>query len=270
MRISTPEIEYYLKIHQQQSGTPWLLMLHGFMGSGRVFNRLMPFLKSYCNPVTLDLAGHGKTGHATGDERFSTRNLVNDLDFIIGQLPNQPLYVYGYSMGGRLAFQYAALHNNKLKGLILESSTCGYHTQKEARERKRADRKRAHEIEQNFQQFLNHWRQLPLFNTGRSPDAKLIQIYKQVQEQQSNVQMARCLRGFGTGCMPLCQHRIKKVDLPVLLMAGEADKKFKAINTAMHGLLPKSDLAIVPQAGHRIHLNRPELLAEHIHQFISK
>lgn len=270
MRICTSDIEYHLKIHQNQADKPCVLMLHGFMGSGKVFDHLMPLLKSHYNPVTLDLAGHGKTGIAFDDGRFSTQNLANDLDKIIKQLPSIPSYLYGYSMGGRLAFQYAANFGRYLKGLILESSTCGFNSEAEAAERRKVDNARANEIEKDFEGFLEHWRQLPLFNTGRKPDAELFEIYKEVQQNQSNIQMARCLRGFGTGTMPLCQHSIKKIDLPVLLIAGEKDEKFRKINNDMHRLLPKSELAIVPEASHRIHLNRPKLLAQYIIQFISK
>jgi len=245
-------------------------MLHGFMGSGRVFDHLMPLLMSHCNPVTVDLAGHGKTGSAFDADRFSTQNLVNDLTIIMDHLPSRTIYVYGYSMGGRLAYQYAVNFGKYLHGLILESSTCGFNSVTEAAERRNVDNARANEIEKDFELFLEQWRKLPLFNTGRKPDQRLLEIYKEIQQRQSKVQMARCLRGFGTGTMPLCQHSLKKLDLPVLLIAGEEDEKFRAINNNMHRLLPKSDLAIVSEAGHRIHINRPKRLAQHIIQFISK
>ena len=51
--------------------------------------------------------------------------MINDLDLIIDDVAKRhavPLVLFGHSMGSFIAQQYAILHGNKLKGLILSGS----------------------------------------------------------------------------------------------------------------------------------------------------
>ena len=91
---------------------------HGFMGSGEDFSPLRKCVK--VSLQTPDLVGHG--GHSS----------LNPKDF---ELEQQLLYwstripqgtiLLGYSMGGRLALQFALRYPKKLSGLILIGATPG-------------------------------------------------------------------------------------------------------------------------------------------------
>ena len=50
--------------------------------------------------------------------------------------------------------------------------------------------------------------------------------------------------------------------MPVTLIAGERDIKFTAIAYEMAELLPDARVAIVPRAGHAVHLERPDAIVE--------
>jgi pimeloyl-ACP methyl ester carboxylesterase len=60
--------------------------------------------------------------------------------------------------------------------------------------------------------------------------------------------------------------RLPELDLPVTLIVGERDAKFRAIAESMRERLPRAELTVVPGAGHAAQLERPELVAAAIYQ----
>jgi len=268
MILSVDDIRYSVTVHRDQPDLPHLLMLHGFMGSSRVFEHLLPRLDSFCNPVTVDLLGHGMSDTPDNAMRFSARYQVRDLDTLIRKLDKLPLFLYGYSMGGRLALQYVVRHSERLAGLILESATAGLEDPGERAERRQADEQRALEIENDFAAFRKEWAKLPLFDNGIAVPEELSNIYRTVREGQEPRAMAASLRTFGTGTMPQMWDRLKELDLPVLLLAGAADSKYCSICSDMNKLIPGSRFESVENAGHRVHLENPEKLVERVKIFI--
>ncbi|NBC02480.1 MAG: alpha/beta fold hydrolase, partial [Bacteroidetes bacterium] len=173
---------YRCTIHQSEHDLPYLLMLHGFMGSGSVFDHLLHDLYAFCNPITIDLAGHGQTGSPNEPKYYSAKRQVLQLHSIIRRLKFGNLYIYGYSMGGRLAFQLFASHPELFSGVIIESSHCGMVSKSERTERQALDDKRAQKIEQNFEGFIKEWTTLPLFE--QTPDEMKL-VYNEIMKSQN-------------------------------------------------------------------------------------
>lgn len=257
MHLYSNSFYYYCKIHQAKPGLPYLLMLHGFMGSGKVFNHLLNDLSSFCNPITIDLAGHGQTQSPEDPTFYTAKRQVQQLNSVIQRLQFENLYLYGYSMGGRLAFQLSTSHPKLFSGVIIESSHCGLDSETEGSDRQKLDEERAEQIEQNFKVFVNDWIQMPLFQ--HTPD-QMKSVYVEVMKSQNPKTLSASLRGFGTGGMPSVCDKISEINLPLTLVAGEMDPKYVERMTAIHETLESSILKIVKNAGHRVHADRPEEL----------
>lgn len=257
MRLYTDSFYYHCAIHQSKPHLPYLLMLHGFMGSGNVFNHLLDELSFFCNPVTVDLAGHGQTESPDDPKFYTAQRQINQLHSIIQRLQFDDLYLYGYSMGGRLAFQLIASHPNLFSGVMIESSHCGIDSESERSNRQKTDEKRAEQIEENFEKFVDDWTHLPLFQ--HTPD-EMKSVYKKVMQAQNPNTLIASLRGFGAGVMPSVCSKMTESDLPLTLIAGELDDKYVKKMTAIHEITVGSNLKIVENAGHRVHADQPEEL----------
>lgn len=234
-------------------------MLHGFMGSGRVFDHLIPELKSFSNPITIDLVGHGGTRTPDNPELYKTENQVSQLSSILNRLRFEPLCLYGYSMGGRLALQLATAHSDFFSALILESTHCGLPSQKEKEQRAKTDQKRAEDLLNNKQRFLEKWSSLPLFTQTPEPYKTL---YREISEKQDAKNMAYSLLEFGSGVMPAVCHNLPMLQMPVHLVAGSQDPAYVSRMTKMSGQITDSHLHIVQSAGHRVHTDQPVKLLE--------
>jgi 2-succinyl-6-hydroxy-2,4-cyclohexadiene-1-carboxylate synthase len=268
MYLAINGARYYIKKYRSDPEKPGLLLFHGFMGSGRSFRTALPYLETFSNPVTVDLLGHGKTEGADSEKLFTIDCQIVDIRRLIERLFETKPFLYGYSMGGRLALRYALTFPQTIRGLILESATYGLDDQQAIHERKKLDEKRAQAIEHNFSSFLDRWQKLPLFQSNLPRNEEAIESYKTIQQQQNPQQMANSLRGFGTAQMPSVKDELSTLHLPVLLLAGKADLKYVEIMKNMHRELPMSELYIAPDAGHRIHLENPEVLSAVIEKFI--
>lgn len=267
MNIRVRGISYHFDIRQEIETLPNLVLLHGFMGSGRQFDHLIPELKKFCNPITIDLLGHGNTEGAELHYRFSSKEQVADLTKLISEQLQLPLFLYGYSMGGRLALQLALHRPDLYKGLILESSTFGIEGETEQQARQSLDARRSDAITGNFKDFLEDWAKMPLFNSA-NPAPELIEKMNEIQQNQNPFWLANSLQGFGTGTMPCVRDRLGEIPIPVQLLVGGKDSKFLHINRQMEKELREPELAVVKDAGHRVHLDRPEELIAQLKNFI--
>ena len=58
--------------------------------------------------------------------------------------------------------------------------------------------------------------------------------------------------------MPSLWERLPELDVPVDLVVGERDAKFRAIAEKMAYALPHATVTVVPDAGHAVHLEAPD------------
>ena len=73
--------------------------------------------------------------------------------------------------------------------------------------------------------------------------------------------LAAALRGLGTGVMDPLWERLAQLKIPVTLVVGERDEKFRAIAERMATALPDPRVEVVPGAGHAVQLERPDAVA---------
>jgi 2-succinyl-6-hydroxy-2,4-cyclohexadiene-1-carboxylate synthase len=59
------------------------------------------------------------------------------------------------------------------------------------------------------------------------------------------------------------------VAAPTLVMAGALDEKYVGLARAMSARLPQAQLAIVPAAGHTVHLEQPQEFDRLVLDFLS-
>ncbi|MFU8811895.1 MAG: alpha/beta fold hydrolase [Balneolaceae bacterium] len=262
----TPSHTCYIRELDTRPGLPFLLMLHGFMGSHDVFDALTIHLRSFCNPVLVDLPGHGLSSHHADPKRYETERLAGEMLSIVDRFQFEPLFLYGYSMGGRLAQQMAIRQPEWFRGLLLESSHCGIEDEAEREQRKVWDEEQAKQLLSEPDAFSESWSRLPLFGSDADQHPEQTGIIR----TQHPPAMAAVMRGFGAGSMPPICRELASLNLPALWLAGEQDKKYVQRGVQMAELNHRFVFKSVLEAGHRIHLNQPERLAAHIKSFIQR
>lgn len=266
MILIADNISYHCEIHSNDPEKPWLLMLHGFLGTGRSFSHLTEQFQTFCNPVTIDLAGHGKTVTPPDPSFYFAERQREQLVSILRRLSLKPLYIYGYSMGGRLAFQLLKTNSRLFKGAIIESSHCGIRSDQERNSRIDIDRARAADIRTHYREFVTNWMDMPMFlKSSMEQDSP----YFNSMFQQNPENMACSLLGFGAGGMPPVCSSLSELSIPMLLIAGELDKTYREKMVAISRLNKNFKFETVKGAAHRVHYDQPDILLNVIYRFIS-
>jgi 2-succinyl-6-hydroxy-2,4-cyclohexadiene-1-carboxylate synthase len=151
---------------------------------------------------------------------------------------------------------------------VLESASPGLKTQGDRVERTQRDIELAQELEKSdFSSFLSNWYNQPLFvSLKKHPEFKSL-IASRLQNHP--LELAKSLRNMSTGCQPYLWEELKKNRNPLLLLVGEYDAKFIAINSEMARLCKSAKLEIVNNCGHNIHFENPKIFVENVQFFLT-
>lgn len=194
----------------------------------------------------VDLPGHG----------LAVDDVDGGIDTIGSRLvglAGRGTYV-GYSMGGRIALAAAATGAPGIERLILVGATPGIEDPHERAERARLDGERAQQVERvGVDAFLDEWLAMPMFARLPSDEAGLAH-----RRRNTAAGLAHSLREYGTGAQTPLWDALARIDVPVLVLAGELDTKFSEIGLRMAAALPRARFATVPGAGHAAHTERPD------------
>lgn len=242
--------------------SPPLIFLHGFTGSKANWLPLMESIPGR-HLIAVDLLGHGETESPDSPARYMIREAAEDLAAFCEELALPAVDLCGYSMGGRLALYFALAHPECVRRLILESASPGLAEDGERLARRLSDEALAERIlSSGLPAFVDYWERLPLFASQVSLPPETRQRLHTLRLQNSPLGLANSLRGMGTGVQFSLWPRLAELTMPVLLLAGELDQKFTAINRQMATAIPACRLVIMPGAGHTIHLEQQQAFRE--------
>jgi 2-succinyl-6-hydroxy-2,4-cyclohexadiene-1-carboxylate synthase len=231
---------------------PNIYGLHGFMGTGQDFSLLANHLDNAFTAV--DLIGHGLSESPTEEAPY---RLMAQLGFLQHYLPKHSILM-GYSMGARLALQFACRSNNPPKALILVSGTAGLHSEREIEERLRWDQEMSSSIVRDgVPQFVERWQETPIIQSQKNIKKSHYEVMRSNRLRQSPIGLSNSMRFFGAGSMPHCWDLLASLSIPVLLIVGGQDEKYIDLSLSMLDLIPNASLAVIPNVGHCAHLEDP-------------
>jgi 2-succinyl-6-hydroxy-2,4-cyclohexadiene-1-carboxylate synthase len=259
-----------LRLHVAVGGDgPPLVLLHGFTGSAEAWDPVWAPLAACCTLIAVDLPGHGRSDAPANPERYALPRFADDLARVLDSLGLERVAVLGYSMGGRAALHFALGHPASVAALLLESTSPGIADERERRERATADTALAAAIERDgIDAFVARWEALPLWASQRAlSDSERARLHAQRLRNRPRG-LANSLRSAGAAVEPSLESRLSEMRAPALLVAGALDAKYVAIGRELERLLPSARLAIVPDAGHAVHLERPGELVAVVMEFL--
>lgn len=231
--------------------------VHGFTQTSRSWNDIISALGPRFDCTALDAPGHG--------ENFeSTCSLQECGEFIARTMPSGVLV--GYSMGARMALHAALNHPEKISALVLISGTAGLESEQERIDRVASDEALANHIESvGVEQFISEWLQNPLF-AGLSEENQ----HRSDRLRNTATGLGNSLRFAGTGTQQPLWDQLHTLSMPVLLIAGQHDQKFVDIAKRMQSRIPHSELVIIPNSGHTVHLENTDDFLRVLTDFLSR
>ena len=245
---------------------PSIFAFHGFMGVGEDFE---PFADACgLDFETPDLIGHGSF-QCDDPMHYS---LDAQLEYWFGRIPEGSILI-GYSMGGRLALQFACRYPDLLSGLVLIGTTPGIADLDERKIRQKWDGSQVDRIrELGVEGFYNEWQRLPIIATQQRIDPDIQTKMKANRLAQSIEGLATSMTHFGTGTMPDCWDALPNLTVPTLLMVGDEDAKYRGLASQMMDRLSKDSVeyAVISCGGHCAHLESMSESAHVLKQWLKR
>lgn len=243
--------------HQSQ-GKP-LVLLHGLLGSQNDWAALLPFLQDIpgIRPLTLDLPYHGQSRHI-GCEHFAEMRqiLARTLEQRLG---DESFYLLGYSLGGRIALDYALnMRPKNLKGVLLEGANIGLNREEARVVRRQNDEAWARRFAtEAIETVLADWYQQAVFSD------LTFAARRQLIEKRSHNDggaIAEMLRATGLAR----QDFLLPGDEQIQFIVGEKDAKFRQMCETYH-----LSHRLIANAGHNTHIANPLAFARVVAEFMS-
>jgi 2-succinyl-6-hydroxy-2,4-cyclohexadiene-1-carboxylate synthase len=230
-----------------------VVLLHGFTHTGASWDPVVAALAESYRALAPDIRGHGS---ASGREPVTLDGVLGD----VAELAPDRFTLVGYSMGGRIALHAALAFGDRVDRLALVGASPGIADPAERAARRAADERLADEVERmTIEEFAHRWAQTPVL-AGQPPAVAAAIDADRRRNQPAG--LARALRGLGTGTLASLWERLPELEMPVTLVVGERDEKFTAIADQMARGLSDASVIAVAGAGHAVHLEAPERVAE--------
>jgi pimeloyl-ACP methyl ester carboxylesterase len=261
----TPEPIATTYVHQGSGNTP-ILLIHGFDSSVFEFRRLLPLLAEKNETWAVDLLGFGFTERAAGFP-FSATAIGSHLYYFWKTLISQPVILIGASMGGAAAIDFTLNHPESVKKLVLIDSA-GF------------------AITSNKGKFLIPPLGALATSFLRNPKIRQkISVNAYFDENLASVDAQTCAalhlempnwnqaliaftksggyRGFGK--------KLSQIQQQTLILWGKQDRILGIADAAkFESAIANSQLIWIPDCGHVPHLEKPQITAQHILDFIAK
>ncbi|MGM3186083.1 2-succinyl-6-hydroxy-2,4-cyclohexadiene-1-carboxylate synthase [Musicola paradisiaca] len=247
------------QVGQARPGAPWLVILHGLLGSGDDWQPLLPHLADW--PVLLvDLPGHGLSRDCRTD---GFPDVSRQLNALLAQQGIETYWLMGYSLGGRIAM-YHACHGDSsgLRGLLVEGGHPGLTTAAEREARALHDAGWAQRFRREpIGQVLADWYRQPVF--ADLSDAQRAALTERRAHNQGNA-VADMLEATSLSRQPLLAEPLCRLNIPFGYLCGSLDNKFQALAARY-----RFRLLTVDGAGHNAHQANPAAFGARIREFVS-
>ncbi|OIK11367.1 alpha/beta hydrolase [Bacillus sp. MUM 116] len=243
------------------NGTP-IILLHGFCGSSRYWEEVIPSLTKNYRIIAPDLPGHGETSVFKDSE--SIELFADVIKEFLDNLKIDKITMFGHSLGGYIALAFAEKFSERLNGFSLIHSTA-FPDSEEAKKGRDAN---ADKVKQSGIRALIDGLVPKLF----SPE--------NVEKKAEYVEMAKQI-GYTTppdgaiGTLAAMKNRpdrnsvLDNTTLPVLLIAGEDDQiipKEKTFSVSK----PNIKQEVIKDSGHMSMYENPNVLIAEITKFLKE
>jgi pimeloyl-ACP methyl ester carboxylesterase len=258
-----------------------VFLLHGFQDTGDTFQFLVDAFEKDWPLFALDWRGFGWSAWAQDGYWFP--DYVADLDALLTQLcADEPARLIGHSMGGNIASLYAGLRPGRvrcivnLEGVGLPRTAAD---QAPARLRQWLDQIRSVPRSKNYDSF-EQLASIILFRYPRITPAQSEFIARAWGRLDDDGRVRLLGDARHRWVNPVLYKREdaeaiwREIRAPMLLLLGRDSELLARLGsdgseTALRAMIPGSEVAYIEDAGHMLHIEKPQVIAPLIESFLS-
>jgi len=259
------------------SGEETLVLIHGLGTNAKAWNQNIAALAEHFRVIALDLPGYGKSDK--GYFKFSMGFHAEVIAGLLDALNIEKAVLVGHSMGGQIAMTAALNYPDKISKLVLIAPAgLERFTEGEAAWFKKA-------VNPTFV------KETPIRNIDANAKSNFYEMPDEAEFLITERIQMRKADGFELYCYAVAKNveamvdgpvyeRLEEIVQPTLIIFGENDALIP--NPYLHGgftsdigaigkeKIPNSRLEMIPECGHLVPMEKPELTNRLIEEFIKK
>lgn len=244
--VRVRDIEMYYRNHGRPDGEP-LVLLHNFTSTGRVFDPVLGQLGEKYRLIVPDWRGHGRTTNPGGEITHS--ELAKDIAAFAAAIGLDRAHYCGLSSGGMQLLFLAIEQPRLIHSLTLVSANYNFDEFVKSRVRKIRDN--------DGPKWVNRLNALHEETHGPDYANTVLDLWVKSVHQPDE--------------LPFTPTELGKITCPTLILQGDRDEFFPIrVPVTMYQSIKNAELCILPNCGHMVPVESPNLFLITMIDFISR
>jgi pimeloyl-ACP methyl ester carboxylesterase len=249
--VNGKQISYWTGKRGILEGRETVLFIHGAGGRQYSWSYQKGYFEKEFNPTIMELPGHGES---EGEGEQEIVKYAEHVEAFLKALGLHKAFLVGHSMGGAIVQTLALSHPERIKGIVLVGTGA----------RLKVLPTILNGIKDDFEETV---RRVSQFAYSRKAPPTLIErgIAEMLQSRPE------ILYGDYLACDRFdLMSEIEKIVLPTLIVCGEDDQLAPVkYSQFLQSRIKGSKMEILPNAGHMVMMEAPQLFNEKIREFIA-
>jgi 3-oxoadipate enol-lactonase len=235
---------------ERGQGAPVLLIM-GLGLPSDMWHRTRPLLEARYRTITLDNRGAGRSDVPSGP--YSLATMASDAAAVLDAAGVSGAHVFGVSMGGMIAQEFAVQYPSRVRSLILGcTAPGGPHAVRAEPAALQMLTSRATMTDEEFSDAV-----LPFIHDAHTPRERIEEDL--VIRRRWNPSVKGYLAQLQGIMAWEVYSRLQQVTAPTLAVHGETDRLVPPGNSrVIAGRIPNAKLVMIPRAGHIFTTDQPE------------
>jgi pimeloyl-ACP methyl ester carboxylesterase len=252
VRIEGKQISYWTGRKGLLEGRETVLFIHGAGGGQYTWSYQKSYFEKQFNPLVIELSGHGESG---GDGEQEIERYVEHVYSFLKAVDLQKVFLVGHSMGGAIVQTLALTHPEVIKGIILVGTGAKLKVLPVILDG----------IKNDYEETV---RKINQFAFSRRGPSNLI--------GEGVSYMLQCRPEVLYGDFLACDRfdimkEVEKINLSTLILCGEDDQLTPVkYSQFLQSRIKGSKLEFLPNAGHMVMMESPQVFNEKIGEFIEE
>ncbi len=259
-----------VKLYYEVTGEGYpLVWAHEFAGDYRSWESQVRFFARRYQVITYNARGYPPSDVPEDVSAYTQEQAVEDLRALLAHLGVQQGHIGGLSMGGSLALHFGLTHPEMCRSLIVAAAGSGSVNSEAWKAEAEANAKRFESEGMNV--VADDYATGPARIQFQRKDPMGWQEFRDALAEHSSIGAANTFRGVQIKRPSIfdLKERMNRLTVPTLIMIGDEDEPCVDAAVFMKRNIPTAGLSVLPQSGHTINLEEPDLYNRVVLDFLT-
>lgn len=258
-------------LHYQEagSGIP-IVFVHEFAGDARSWEPQIRHFGRHYRAIAYNARGYPPSDVPAEPERYSQARARDDIRAVLDGLNIDKAHIVGLSMGGMATLHFGLAYPDRARSLAITGGGYGAEPDRRAQFAQEAEAAAARFEQLGAAKAAEGYAVGPTRVQFQNKDPRGWREFADQLAGHSSLGAALTLRGVQARRPSLYDFtaEMQKIKVPTLIMTGDEDWPCLEPGILMKKMIPTAGLVVLPNCGHTINLEAPDLYNRHLEDFL--